>query len=130
MDLDFDIDQEYTHTHFYTNTVKDSKELCLVCMVEEDDQWDRYMTKCKHVFHTRCFRRWCGKKQSINCPLCGDIPEFEENMYCDGCKAFGHLTYADKCPIAQQEEMLIIFMDSKGSTPSKRKQKNKSKSNN
>ena len=49
MDLDFDIDQECTHTHFYTKTVKDSKELCLVCMVGEDEQWDRYMTKCKHV---------------------------------------------------------------------------------
>ena len=56
--------------------------------------------------------------------------EIEENMYCDGCEAFGHLTYADTCPIVQQEATMIIFIDSKGSTPSKRKQKNKSKSNN
>jgi hypothetical protein len=48
-------------------------------------------------------------------------------MYCDGCEAFGHLTYADTCPIVQQEQTLIIFMDSKGSTPSKGNRKMKSK---
>ena len=36
-------------------------------MCEEEGQWNRYDLKCGHTFHTRCFRQWCYKKDSVNC---------------------------------------------------------------
>ena len=110
MELEADHSQEYWGTCIYVKAVQNDRELCLVCMVDEDEDqpWERYRTKCKHCFHSRCIRRWCWKKQKLNCPLCGDIPEIEENMYCDGCKAFGHLTYTDTCPIVQREARELI----------------------
>ena len=65
----------------YVKTITNNKDdLCIVCQVEDPDGecWDRYQLKCGHIFHSRCIRRWCGKKDTINCPLCGDIAEVKE----------------------------------------------------
>ena len=72
----------------YVKTIMNNKDdLCVVCQVEdpEGECWDRYQLKCGHIFHSRCIRRWCGKKDTINCPLCGDIAEVKENRYCEDC---------------------------------------------
>ena len=82
----------------YVKTIMNNKDdLCVVCQVEdpEGECWDRYQLKCGHIFHSRCIRRWCGKKDTINCPLCGDIAEVKENRYCDDCKVWGHSIFKD-----------------------------------
>ena len=62
----------------YAITVKDNIELCMVCMTDETEDgktWDRFILKCGHIFHTRCFRQWCSKKGNINCTVCGNVEE-------------------------------------------------------
>ena len=49
--------------HHYCQVIHNSSELCMVCMtneIEDGKQWDRYILKCGHIAHTRCFRNWCG----------------------------------------------------------------------
>ena len=97
---DEEIFNDYNLCHFYACTLYNNQDLCLVCYVDETEegkQWDRYKTKCGHVFHTRCLRKWCDVKNRLNCSFCGDIPEIKENRYCHRCKAFGHNDYKDKC---------------------------------
>ena len=67
-----------------------NKKLCLICRCEEDEQWGRYMLKCGHIFHTRCFKLWCYKKECVNCSLCGDIEGDPEFYYCSFCREYGH----------------------------------------
>ena len=91
---------DYQLCQFYGYRLSNNQDLCLVCYcdeTEEGKQWDRYKTKCGHVFHTRCFRKWCAVKNCLNCSFCGDIPEIKENRYCYRCNAFGHSVYMDKC---------------------------------
>jgi hypothetical protein len=88
MELEYEGGSEYYETLFYTKLVS-NKELCLICMCEENDPWDRYQLKCGHIFHTRCLRLWCSKKNNVNCSYCGDI-EKDEFLYCDSCKTYGH----------------------------------------
>ncbi len=93
MELEFEPNEEYQEAVFYAKTLKDSKELCIVCQVDETaegNQWDKYVTKCGHISHTRCFRRWCARKDCANCPYCGDIPMTPQNAYCSLCETFGH----------------------------------------
>ena len=68
----------------------DNNKLCSICMCEEDGQWDRYMLKCGHVFHTRCFRLWCHQKGRVNCSVCGDTEGNPEFYYCSFCREYGH----------------------------------------
>ena len=91
MELDLDSD-DYCNCVFFVKPLKDSKELCLVCMVDEhgnNQHWERYQLKCGHIYHSRCFRRWCGVKQRMNCTYCGDIPEDRTTLYCDFHDKFG-----------------------------------------
>ena len=95
MELEFDIKKEYQPSVLFVKHLSNNSELCTVCQVDEKEsgqQWDLYQTKCGHVSHTRCFRRWCAKQQCLKCPLCGNIPMTRENAYCSVCKEFGHDT--------------------------------------
>jgi hypothetical protein len=77
----------------FTQNIFKSNELCIICQLDEhedDKVWERYKLVCGHIFHTRCFRKWCLKKQSINCPYCGDIKQININKFCNSCKIFGH----------------------------------------
>ena len=81
MNIEFDYYQDYIYSAHYGEPLYDNKDLCLICYVDEVEdgkQWERYKTKCGHIFHTRCFRRWCGDKNCITCSFCGDIPEIKK----------------------------------------------------
>ena len=87
----------------YTKLVKDSKELCIVCQVDETEygqQFDRYQLACHHIAHTRCLRRWCTRKEKLNCPYCGNIKRKIINRYCQECYKFGHAFGDDGCPLS------------------------------
>ena len=103
MELPFEIQNQASFdSSFYGKAVPDSSELCLICMVDEVEdgkQWDRYILKCGHIAHTRCFRNWCGTKHKINCPLCGDIEQVKDNRYCTYCKKYGHTDIIDGCEL-------------------------------
>ena len=99
MELEFSTEEESIDCIFYVKPLsKNNKSLCIVCMMQEekDQHWDRYQLKCKHVIHSRCWRRWCHAKKAISCPLCNKIEEIETNMYCSQCKKWGHPIYS--CP--------------------------------
>ena len=121
MELEFEPQLEYSPSVFFVKTLKDSKELCIVCQVDETadgHQWDRYITKCGHISHTRCFRRWCGKKNCLNCPYCGDIPMTQQNAFCSICNKFGY------CSLSSQElerhDMVSCMMSSIHKPPNRR----------
>jgi len=81
MELPIDPDKEYTNDDilFYTKQIKANKFFCLICQIEEQKpKFDKYKLKCKHQYHTRCFRRYCFYKNKVLCPLCGDIQPFKE----------------------------------------------------
>ena len=98
MELAFEPVQDYMNFHYDVRTLEDdNKDLCMICFTEEQlehKQWSRYQLECNHIFHTRCLRRWCGKKQQLNCSLCGNIEETIENRYCNKCEQFGHDCFA------------------------------------
>lgn len=99
MDLNCEPDEEYIDCMFYIKDINDSKDLCLICMTDETEegkQWTRYKIKCGHVFHSRCFRRWCGMKNCLNCSCCGDLPEDKSSRYCNKCDEFGHNCAVDR----------------------------------
>ena len=106
MEIEINFDKDYLDSSYYGIPLSSNKELCLICYTDETEdgkQWDRYKTKCGHIFHTRCFRRWCGVKNCVNCSFCGDIPEIIDNRYCDICKKFGHNPiYGDACPTTRR----------------------------
>jgi hypothetical protein len=83
-------------TYDYINYVKPLRknyELCNICLMDETKEykpWDRYKLKCGHVFHSRCFRRYCHVKEHLCCSLCGPLPETQENLYCSVCDVFWH----------------------------------------
>ena len=55
MDLEFGPSEEYQEIVFYAKALKDCKDLCIVCQVDETaegNQWDRYVTKFGHNSHT------------------------------------------------------------------------------
>ena len=83
MELAFEPQQDYIHFHYYVRSLEDdNKDLCMICLTEEQlehKHWSRCQLKCGHVFHTRCLRRWCGKKNGMQCSLCGVIEETIEN---------------------------------------------------
>jgi hypothetical protein len=93
MDLEYDMNFDYDELCTFIRVHHDNKELCLVCMTDETETgqlWTRYELKCSHKFHSRCLRKWCRIKNSINCSCCGKIPEVVENMFCYECQEFGH----------------------------------------
>ena len=97
MEIEYDPDQDCDKVLFYIKVLQDNTDLCLVCMTDETEDghvWDRYQLKCGHVYHSRCLRRWCYHKQSVNFTCCGNIPEDPAYMYCLFCKSFGHAWYS------------------------------------
>ena len=78
-------------------TVRECRCSCL----HERGDWDYYQLKCGHYFHTRCLKHWLDHKGKLNCPLCGDIPEINNNQYCSHCKEWGHFG-DDVCPIIKE----------------------------
>ena len=87
----------------YVKLLTNSNDLCLICMVDEMEDglvvkpWDRYQMKCQHVFHTRCLRMWCTKKEQLNCSYCGKISRRKINRYCSTCDVYGHGWGDDEC---------------------------------
>jgi hypothetical protein len=59
---------------FYVRDIKPNKKVCYVCMME-NEQYDRYKLSCKHEFHTRCLRKYCGSIEDVQCPICKDTIE-------------------------------------------------------
>ncbi len=71
------------------------------CMQERGD-WDMYELKCGHKYHTRCLRIWLSKKGKLNCALCGNLPENNQNSWCCDCEDWGHATNDTRMCITQQ----------------------------
>ena len=92
MELVFNADSDYSNCVYYTKTMDNNTELCLICMTDEHENnqhWSRYELCCGHIFHTRCLRRWCSVKNHLNCSYCGNIPEDKTSEYCDIHGVFG-----------------------------------------
>ena len=104
MEINYDNDDDcmyYYPANHYMAYISGDRSLCIVCQVDEpsDECWTRCQFKCGHTFHSRCIRKWCGRKQEVNCPLCGDIPQTAEYRHCMFCGVFGHNDELDKCPM-------------------------------
>ena len=89
---------EFFDCLFYVRLRTKSKKLCIICQMQEpeNEQWHRYELRCGHIMHTRCLRKWVGRKQSVNCPYCGDTPQTKYNRYCGLCEKWGHNNYLDE----------------------------------
>ena len=115
MELEFEPDDELLDTIFYVRELKDDDTtLCNVCLVDETEDnkhWTRYQLICGHKFHSRCVRRWCAKKGSIHCPLCGDIHMIKANRYCKNCKKFGHCHLVDGCSKVKKQVPKDILLE-------------------
>ena len=50
--------------------VKSVNDVCSICLGVIDD--DKYKTKCKHTFHSKCLGAWCGRLSDgkKTCPYC------------------------------------------------------------
>ena len=79
MDILFDVKLDYLREDiiYYIKRVKPDKKICLICHFS-NDKYDKYKLSCKHVFHTNCFRRYCGYKNCVKCPLCDVIKPYKE----------------------------------------------------
>lgn len=106
--------KEYFDAIFYVKEQpNNNNNLCVVCLMDEKEEgknWTKTTTICGHICHSRCFRRWCGYKGCINCPLCGDIQEIKKNRFCNACKKFGHCDILDGCPKIEKQikkEMIL-----------------------
>ena len=111
MNIDFNIDEEYDEAINYTKVLYKNKELCIICQVDETadgNQWHRYKTRCGHITHTRCFRRWCYYKQCVFCPYCGNLENNDANYFCSDCNKFGH--HCAECPKMMKDKFLRQFM--------------------
>ena len=80
-----------------TSKEKSEDKICTVCLLDEKEEidiltkWDRVELRCKHQMHTRCFNAWLYKKQTVSCPLCGDVDlDNDKNMNCIMCFKWGH----------------------------------------
>ena len=105
MELKCEPSIEYLETRNYCKSLYNNNSLCTICLVDEIEDgkhWDRNQTKCGHIFHSRCLRRWCVAKNCMNCPFCGDIPEIDSNKWCYACSKFGHELFTPKCSAYQE----------------------------
>ena len=113
MSLECDPEAELQDVMYSSKTIHDDNTLCLICHHNENsekDQWDRYLLKCGHAYHTRCFRRWCYEKDSVNCPLCG-FSQKEEHLYCSACNSFGHCDLFSGCNVIKKRKRTRGRMD-------------------
>ena len=105
MELQANASAEYLDTFYYCKPLPNNDSLCAVCLTDETEDglhYDRYQTKCGHIFHTRCIRRWCGTKNCMNCPLCGNIRDIDANKWCYACQKIGHMLFSPKCAAYQE----------------------------
>ena len=79
MEILFDVEKDYLGGDilFYIKRVKPDKKICLICHFS-NNTYDKYKLSCKHAYHTNCFRRYCGYKNCVKYPLCGDIKPYKE----------------------------------------------------
>ena len=105
-------------SHEYIQKSKFSEELCIICLFDETEEGmidDKDKLICGHIFHTDCFQIWTDTKQSLNCPLCGDIPLIEKNKRCSNCLNF--CKKGNLCPLFN----LISSRDSTSNNHNSRK---------
>ena len=79
MELNFDVEKDYLGGDilYYVKDMKPDNKICLICHFK-NNTYDKLKISCKHSFHSNCFRRYCGSKNKVLCPLCGEIPVFKE----------------------------------------------------
>ena len=125
MELKYDNGNDFMYyqpANDYMAYLNNDRTLCVVCQVDEpaDQCWTRCQFKCGHKFHSRCIRKWCGRKQEVNCPLCGDIPQTAEHRFCMLCGVFGHAFDRDgwqNCPTIVKQRRQAVRMKTKKRTP-------------
>lgn len=70
--IDNNLDKEIK---FEILTNKDETDTCQICLDDFSETKLVIKTHCNHVFHTKCIKKWCDKKNT--CPLCrADIGSF------------------------------------------------------
>ena len=78
MELECEPEKEYEDivllSCFIDHTPGDD-DICLICH-DVNNTYDKYKLTCKHLYHTRCYRRYCFYKKAIKCPLCNDIKPY------------------------------------------------------
>lgn len=96
MELESNIELESDSGIHCVKLIKNSKKMCMICVfkaTENNGPWDRYMLKCGHYFHTRCFRRYVKiSNEKVQCSVCqqGNIKDDQSFNYCKNCCKFGH----------------------------------------
>ena len=100
------IGSDYIAPHLFTylREITDSKELCIICNIDElsrehyhkdnvhDNVWTRYELPCGCQAHTRCLRKYLSKKNKLHCPKCDKtLDEHYSNTYCIECELRGHV---------------------------------------
>lgn len=65
---------------FYTKYLKGNKKMCLICQIpdETNNIYDKYKLTCNHIYHSRCYKKYCYYIDNIKCPLCGEIKPLKE----------------------------------------------------
>jgi hypothetical protein len=118
------IDDECDQCMYYVKSVSNSDSWkCSICQLIEpklfiNDKegyylWNRYVLKCNHQVHIRCYRVWCKENNCVGCPECGKKEKKEENLFCMFCKNFGHPRHY--CPVVEDiriKEYLISIAGS------------------
>jgi hypothetical protein len=82
MEFECEFEKESNECNYYVKPIYNDGAMCIVCMMDETEEniiinnghhWERYIIKCGHKIHTRCFRRWCFSKNRVNRPYCGNV---------------------------------------------------------
>ena len=106
MEFESVMEEELWDTIYYTKTLKDHTDLCIICQCDETEEgktWSKTSLICGHVCHSRCYRRWCGVKRCLNCPICGEVQEIEQNRFCSSCNEFGHCDIYEGCLVIEKQ---------------------------
>ena len=79
MELNFDAQKDYLGGDilFYIKDTKPDNKICLICHFK-NSTYDKLKLSCKHTFHSNCYRRYCGSKNKVECPICRDIQPYKE----------------------------------------------------
>jgi hypothetical protein len=56
-----------------TASPKSPDDVCSICLGVIDD--DKFKTKCRHTFHSKCIGMWCNVRSGIakTCPYCNQV---------------------------------------------------------
>ena len=52
---------------------------CSICLEEIEDEEDKYITLCNHIFHQSCLIKWI--KDNQNCPICRRVIKYKRKRY-------------------------------------------------